>query len=103
MMSDAMFAWHPTYKEYKRSLKIVHDFTDELIQRRKEMIASGEVDLSSGGGTGGGKRRLAFLDMIIKASDNGRLLSDNDIREEVNDLIVIDRSTQINPTSLISG
>ncbi len=31
----------------------------------------------------GGKRRVAFLDLLIDISEDGKVLSDQDIREEV--------------------
>lgn len=32
----------------------------------------------------GKKKRLAFLDLLIAASENGKLLNDDDLQEEVN-------------------
>lgn len=63
-------------KEYSRCLKILHGFTRNVIQKKKKSFeASSSPDKKS--------KRLAFLDMLLNVSDEGKALSSEDIQEEV--------------------
>ena len=65
----------PNYKDFRRNLKIIHDFTDSLIRKRKEDLR--DEDFGQGK-----KNRLAFLDLLLKAAE-GDQLSIKDMRDEV--------------------
>ncbi|XP_020863343.1 cytochrome P450 4V2 [Phascolarctos cinereus] len=78
--------WYLLFKEgweHKRSLKILHDFTDKVIEERarqmKENKAQKEGDMKPKN-----IKRLAFLDLLLNTTDeDGNMLSPQDIREEV--------------------
>ncbi len=78
---------HPEYRDYKRSLKIVHDFTDKIIKTRRQTMNDEQDEYTEK------KKRLAFLDLIIDASDNGALLTDEDIKDEVNGIMFAGHDT----------
>ncbi|XP_046463634.1 cytochrome P450 4C1-like [Daphnia pulex] len=85
-----LFRLLPVGLEQKRCLSILHGFTDQVIRERKleyklqkakeeketERIADNDNFIPK-------KSRLAFLDLLIEASQDGKVLSDLDIREEV--------------------
>nr|QST15032.1 CYP4C33-like protein 3 [Diaphanosoma celebensis] len=85
LFADWMFNLSPYGREQRRCLKILHAFTDEVIRerrtasRRRSEQKSDENEAHSLGR----KRRMGFLDLLIDASQDGHLLSDADIREEV--------------------
>ena len=91
VFQESIYRLHPDYKEYSHCLKTVHDFTDEMIRLKKKQLKDSNSQnfghISSGTNTEdaliGMKRKLAFLDRIIEVSDDGKVLSDADIREEV--------------------
>lgn len=64
-------------KRFNHCLEILHSFTKEVIQNRKrtreENKRNGVV----------ATKRPAFLDLLLDANENKNLLSDQDIREEV--------------------
>lgn len=68
------------------SLKVIHGFTDKIvqerIQERKSLFSKGNVNSMSE--VPKGKRRLAFLDLLLELRENGNALSDIEIRDEVN-------------------
>ena len=69
----------------------VHDFTDEMIRLKKKQFRDSKAQRSGTMSSAnceedthiGMKKRLAFLDLIIEVSDDGKVLTDADIREEV--------------------
>nr|QSD59141.1 CYP4C122 [Diaphanosoma celebensis]QST15031.1 CYP4C33-like protein 2 [Diaphanosoma celebensis] len=73
--------------EQRKCLKILHDFTDKVIRERKlehkERKNRPVETVTDGDDIGSVKRRLAFLDLLIESSKDGQVLSDTDIREEV--------------------
>uniref|UniRef100_A0A4D5R9T3 Cytochrome P450 4c3 n=1 Tax=Scolopendra viridis TaxID=118503 RepID=A0A4D5R9T3_SCOVI len=81
---DWLFKLTSVGRESKKCLEILHGFTDKVIQERKlerktmsQPVSKPEDSIT------GRKKRLAFLDLLLEASDNGRVLSDEDLREEV--------------------
>ncbi|NXF87119.1 CP4V2 protein, partial [Eubucco bourcierii] len=74
-------------KDHERSLKILHNFTDTVIaEKAGEMENTKQVkhDTDSNSEGSGSKKRKAFLDMLLNATDDeGNKLSYRDIREEV--------------------
>ncbi|ODN00095.1 Cytochrome P450 4C1 [Orchesella cincta] len=76
--------------EEKNLLKILHGFTNEVIKQRKLEHSREANDTDEGKNAEnvdgenyyGGKKRSAFLDILLEAQRNGDLKSDEDVREE---------------------
>lgn len=62
-------------KEYSRCLKILHGFTRSVIEEKRRNFDTASKSTKS--------KRLAFLDLLFSVSDDGKVLSVNDIQEEV--------------------
>ncbi|KAK4029580.1 hypothetical protein OUZ56_022559 [Daphnia magna] len=87
---DWLFNLFPYASEQQQGLSILHGFTDQMIRERKiehklrkaqketeaKTVTKDDEFVSK-------KRNLAFLDLLIEASQDGKALSDLDIREEV--------------------
>jgi len=84
LWQDWMFALSPTGYRMRKVLQTLHGFTEKVMAERKQEIAARQQCLEGEGQEEtGGKRRLAFLDLLLEVSKGGTVLSDMDIREEV--------------------
>ncbi|XP_059617474.1 cytochrome P450 4d2-like isoform X2 [Phlebotomus argentipes] len=83
-----------TKKDHDRCIRVMHNFTENIIRQRREklieMLSKDERD--AGVATKGEdeeesefyeKKRLALLDVLLQATVDGKPLSNEDIREEV--------------------
>ncbi|XP_320019.5 cytochrome P450 4C1 [Anopheles gambiae] len=80
------FVWNRTAegKRYHEVLAIVHGYAHKVIrerrEERKQLRTQGKDGMAQDGER---KRRLAFLDMLLESNEQNNLLTDNDVREEV--------------------
>ncbi|XP_310941.6 cytochrome P450 4c3 [Anopheles gambiae] len=95
---DIIFRCTRQYREQQKCLDILHRFSYRMITERRSIIQTGSMvkqattedglDANNNNCEGTGRKQLAFLDLLIEASDGGRILSDTDIREEVDTFIL---------------
>lgn len=90
MRYDILFYLSSNYNRQKNALKVVHDFTDSvIIQRRQELLQlnmqkqnnnemKNEIEDDVGI-----KKKMAFLDVLLQSTVEGKPLTNIDIREEV--------------------
>ncbi|XP_068098524.1 cytochrome P450 4A5-like [Hyperolius riggenbachi] len=75
--SDLIFSLSPHGFRMRRALRIAHGHTEKVVKQRKESQESELEKIQQ-------KRHLDFLDILLFAKDeNGRGLSDEDLRAEV--------------------
>ncbi|XP_062379514.1 cytochrome P450 4V2 [Sardina pilchardus] len=78
---DFMYNLFGEGKEHDKSLRVLHSFTESVINERAEYITYIESDSESDQGR---RKRRAFLDMLLKTTDEeGNKLTHKDIQEEV--------------------
>lgn len=74
----------PTARREKKVLKILHEFSDSVIVSRREKLMQ-EEKAKDGVQENefGEKKKLALLDVLLQSQVDGKPLSNNDIREEI--------------------
>ncbi|XP_039433166.1 cytochrome P450 4c3-like [Culex pipiens pallens] len=84
---DLVFRFTKYYKRQNECLRVLHSFSEQVIQQRRALRESAPADFDDSSEIGR-KRQLAFLDLLIETTQNGKPLSDRDIREEVDTFIL---------------
>ena len=74
LMIDLIHRYSSSYREQNECLKILHGFTKKVIREREAECDT--YSLRS-------KRRVAFLDLLLRAKKQDLTLTDADIQEEV--------------------
>ncbi|GFR24843.1 cytochrome P450 4c3 [Trichonephila clavata] len=85
LWSDFLFNLSKAGKAFNRDLKILHNFTDKIIKKKKTALLA---QCSQGSAEQedirlGGKKRQALMDLLLDQHVNGQQLTEEDIREEV--------------------
>ncbi|XP_072396492.1 cytochrome P450 4d2-like [Diabrotica undecimpunctata] len=82
LRNPVLFRFTSLYKEHTENLKILHTFTNNIIKARKEEYKTQKFDKKHNSDDGI-KKRVALLDMLLQAKENGEDIPDEDIRAEV--------------------
>ena len=93
-MPDILFDWFSKYRnEHEDNLRVLHGFTESVITSRRQQMLD-DLDELKTSAEGAKKRKLAFLDLLLKFQLSGgeNSLTDRDIREEVKSRILIQKS-----------
>lgn len=82
---DVLFKLTGDYQTQKRCIKVLHDYTNFVIKkRRQEFLDMPQiVDPAGPKEMFGVKKRTTFLDLLLQSQIDGEGLSDETIREEV--------------------
>nr|CAD7194210.1 unnamed protein product [Timema douglasi] len=87
LQPEIIFRMSPTGRGHAKALKVLHGLTEKVIQTRKaEYLTkhnSTQEDPSENENDIGAKKRRAFLDMLLESVQDGNMMSDADLREEV--------------------
>lgn len=94
---DPIFKMTTWGKEHDHALRVIHGFVDKVIADRKvewRLKQDGNCNESF-------KRRPALLDLLLEMSQDGKVLTDEDIREEVNTFMYAGHDTMATSVSWI--
>lgn len=87
LRSDFIFSFTKAKKRYDYCLNVLHNFTHEIIEKRRKTILeddkAGEISYLDDDIDVGMKKKLALLDVLLKASVDGKPLNNTEIAEEV--------------------
>lgn len=84
LQTEWIFRLTPLYSKQKKCLKVLHDFSDDVIVKKREELVKeiSETD-TFGQDFDSTIRNCALLNILLQSSINGEPLSNEDIREEV--------------------
>jgi cytochrome P450 family 4 len=77
-----LYPFTPSARKQEKELKILHDYATEVIVKRKAQLEA-ETAGATGTDDGGSKKRPSFLDILLSSTIDGRPLTNQEIREQV--------------------
>ncbi|XP_073978976.1 cytochrome P450 4c3-like isoform X2 [Rhodnius prolixus] len=90
LQPEWLFKFSPLYKQHQECLEYLHGFSNRVIKEKRaelKKVKEGRLNYNSSNDEEtnyGVKKRLAFLDLLLKTAEEEKVpLSDEDIREEV--------------------
>ncbi|GJQ86415.1 hypothetical protein Trydic_g10324 [Trypoxylus dichotomus] len=83
LSNDLLYMFSATYRREKYALKVVHDYTKAVINRRKQEISGSFANDKENTNSIGRKKKRAFLDLLLEHSLHDPEFTEEHIREEV--------------------
>ncbi|XP_046636787.1 cytochrome P450 4C1-like isoform X1 [Daphnia pulicaria] len=86
LKNPRIFSLSALGREHDQLLKTLHGFTENVIRKRQEtFVKQTHLKIEAEEAEAGirGKGKLPLLDLLLKVSDDGRVLSAHDIRQEI--------------------
>lgn len=87
------FQYSALFKQQQEALKVLHDFTSSVIQKRRQELLTLKINNNenideknkekSENEAIGIREKRAFLDLLLHSTVNGKPLNDLEVREEV--------------------
>ena len=90
LRSDFLFFFSKNARRQRQLLKILHGFTDKTILLRRKKLLEVSALKNVGQLTDdelGVKKKMAFLDVLLQSTIDGKPLTNMDIREEVDTFV----------------
>uniref|UniRef100_A0A182YDR9 Uncharacterized protein n=1 Tax=Anopheles stephensi TaxID=30069 RepID=A0A182YDR9_ANOST len=87
---------------YTNALETVHTYSREVIRDRKAALEASQKSTnpeSNNGETFGVKKRMAFLDLLLQGNQAHNIMTDEDVREEVDTFMFEPVSAAIGPAT----
>ncbi|EFA04535.1 cytochrome P450 4C1 [Tribolium castaneum] len=82
--NEFLFRFTKDYQLQKSALKVLHNYTNNVISKRREELLKDQASKVSENVIDMGiKKKMAFLDLLLQATVDGRPLTNEEIREEV--------------------
>lgn len=82
--NEFLFRFTKDYQLQKQALKVLHDYTNNVInKRREELLKDQNSKINENVIDMGIKKKMAFLDLLLQATVDNRPLTNEEIREEV--------------------
>lgn len=86
-MYDFCYRFTNLYKKEKQALRILHGYTKEVINKRKQELAAKKLDKNTKDELGIKKMKFVFLDLLLQGDNGKQVFSDEEIQEEVDTLL----------------
>nr|AVM18974.1 odorant degrading protein 4 [Holotrichia parallela] len=83
LRNDLLYSFTETYRKEKYALKVVHDYTRTVINKRKADFFSDSKNYEASVDSLGRKKKRAFLDLLLEYSTKDSSLTEEDICQEV--------------------
>ncbi|KAF5277789.1 hypothetical protein FQR65_LT03769 [Abscondita terminalis] len=82
-MWDLAYVFSKDYYKEKQAIKILHALSNSIINNRREELLDQDLSNLADVVTWKSTKKVAFLDLLLKSTINGKSLPHKDIREEV--------------------
>lgn len=83
---DFFFKFTPTYRRQQSIIKALHGFSNKVISEGREKLKS-VVAARNNEESFGRKKKMALLDLLLQSTIDGKHLTNEDIREEIDTFI----------------